>query len=341
MDITKLDKTCRITFSNGFQRELFSTILQNQKITLKELAHVLNVSRWTLKRWRSGTYSVSGESFAKLYSLFSEVRLFVKKHHLEIKSASWGARQGGLTLARKYSREELRKRMSHIRSFIKIKPGNPQARIPAFTADFWEFYGTMLGDGCLSKYFIKSERRIRYNVLITGGSIGDIGYFEQHLKPQIKRLFDLNPSIIHDRNVIRLNMQSKVVFNFLNSIGYPVGKKTDLHLHEQVMSLPWDYKKMVIRGLLDTDGCFFARKDENYRYPYVLISSAHSDFRKQIVSSLRERGYPAYIHGMNVLVRGAANLHKWMSDIGSSHPKNIKRYNDWIKIGRMFPLRGP
>jgi len=107
------------------------------------------------------------------------------------------------------------------------------------------------------------------------------------------------------------------------------------------MSLPWEYKKMVIRGLLDTDGCFFARKDEDYRYPYILISSAYSDFRKQIVNILRERSYPAYIHGTNVLVRGAANIHKWMSDIGSSHPKIIKKYEEWIRTGRMLPLGGP
>lgn len=77
MDMVKFDGACRVEFPKELQRRLFSTILQNQKITLKELARILDVSRWTLKRWRSGTYSIPSESFVKLHSLFPETRVFV------------------------------------------------------------------------------------------------------------------------------------------------------------------------------------------------------------------------------------------------------------------------
>ena len=72
-----------------------------------------------------------------------------------------------------------------------------------------------------------------------------------------------------------------------------------------------------------------------------MITSAHDGLRKQLVKMLRERGYPAYIYSKDVLVRGSANLHKWMSDIGSSNPKIVKRYEEWNKSGRMLPLGGP
>lgn len=72
-----------------------------------------------------------------------------------------------------------------------------------------------------------------------------------------------------------------------------------------------------------------------------MITSAHDKLRRQLVEILRGRDHPAYIHGDDVLVRGAANLRKWMSDIGSSHPKIVKKCEEWNKAGRMLPLGGP
>ena len=344
MGMVKFDGACRVAFPKELQRRLFSTILQNQKITLKELARILDVSRWTLKRWRLGTYSVPSWSFAKLYSLFPETWVFVKKHHPEIKSPSWGARKGGTTMAHKLGPKKLAQRMEHVRSFIRkeyrsrslVKP--PDLNTP----DFWEFFGAMLGDGCLSKYHVNGRKGARYCMSITGNSKFDREYFE-YLKLLVEKLFGLNPYIMKEKraNVLRFVIQSRAAFEVLELVGYPVGRKTDLRLPARVLSLPWERKKVVIRGLLDTDGCVFARKDEKYRYPYVMITSAYDKLRTQLVKILRDRGYPAYIHGDDVLVRGAANLRRWMSDIGSSHPKIIKRYKEWIETGRMLPLGGP
>lgn len=276
--------------------------------------------------------------------MFPEARIFVEENPPETKSANWGARKGGVATARRMGSEELAQKMAHIRSFIRKKSrSRPLARQPDLTApDLWEFFGAMLGDGCLSKYHVNDRKSARYCMLITGNSKFDEEYFE-HLRSLVKRLFGLNPSILKEKraNVLRFVIQSRAAFEVLESMGYPVGRKTDLGLPAKVLSLPWECKKVVIRGLFDTDGCIFARKDEGYRYPYVMITSAHDKLRRQLVEMLRERDYPAYIHGDDVLVRGAANLRMWMSDIGSRNPKIVKRYEEWNRTGRMLPLGGP
>ena len=341
MDIAKFNGTCRVTFPNEFQWELFSTILQNQGMTPKELARALNASHWTLKRWKLGKYSIPGAVFVKLCLMYPETSDFAQMHSPEIKSLDWGAKKGGLVTARKFGNEEMKKRMAHVRSFIKNRWVIPQP--PQFTPELCEFIGTMLGDGCLSKFYIKREKRMRYCLVITGNEKTDKEYLEANVSPLIETLFGKRPRVRHDtyNGVVRVVVNSRGVFEQLHFLGLPIGKKKNLKIPESVMALPWELKRNVVKGLLDTDGCIFARRDEGYRYPYVMITSVHDGLRKQLVEMLRERGYPAYIHRNDVLVRGSANLHKWMSDIGSSNPKIVKRYEDWVKTGRMLPLGGP
>lgn len=337
---TRAREGYRITFPSKIQREIFDIILRNRKMSLKKLAHVLGVNYWTLKHWRLGIYSIPVPVFTALLLLYPEVRIFTREHKPKFRDPSWGARKGGLNSANKFGREKLKERMKYIRSFVKMRP---MVRKPELDGDFWEFFGIMWGDGCLSKYYAENGQRTRYCIQITGDLTWGKQYFERHVKPLIEKLFGLNPSIIHDvcNNVTRIVIQSRTLFDMLSSVGYPVGKKKNSRLPKVIMSLPWGYRKRVIRGLLDTDGCLFARKDEGYKYPYVSIASANPQVRKQLVEMLRERGYPAYIHGKDVLIRGRANLRKWMSDIGASNPKNIKRYEDWVKTGKMLPLHGP
>lgn len=341
MNIAKLENNCRVAFPKELQRELFSTILRNRRTTLKELARTLNVSCWTLKRWRLGVYSIPENVFARLYLICHEVRDFVQKCVPEIKDANWGARQGGLNASRKLSREELREKMARVRGFIREEN---RWQIPEpfqLTPEVCEFFGIMLGDGCLSKFYVKKEKRARFCVMSTGNK-NERGYLD-HVSSLMGKLFAKRPRVRYDKynDVLRIIVNSLRIFKQLSLLDLPVGKKKNPRIPNSIMALPWGFKRNVIKGLLDTDGCIFARRDEGYRYPYIMITSAHDGVRKQLVEMLRERGYPAYIHSKDMLVRGSANLRRWMSDIGSSNPKIIKKYEEWINTGRMLPSGGP
>ena len=342
MNIAKLENNCRVAFPRELQRELFSTILRNRRATLRDLARALNVSCWTLKRWRLGVYSIPGNVFARLYLIYHEVRDFIQKCIPEIKDANWGAKQGGLAASRKLSHEVLREKMARVRSFIKEENRWQIPKPFHLTPEVCEFFGIMLGDGCLSNFHVKKEKRARFCVMITGNK-HERDYLENHVSSLMEELFKKKPKVRYDKynDVLRIIVNSRRIFEQLSLLDLPVGKKKNLRIPNSIMALPWEFKRNVIKELLDTDGCIFARRDEGYRYPYVMITSAHDGLRKQLVEMLRERDYPAYIHSKDVLVRGSANLRRWMSDIGSSNPKIIKKYGEWINTGRMLPSGGP
>ena len=230
--------TCRVTFPTGFQRELFSTILQNQKITLKELARVLNVSRWTLKRWRLGAHSIPGSVFARLYLMYHEVRDIAQRCNPEIRNANWGAKQGGLATSRKLSHEETREKMARVRSFIK-EDNRWQVPTPLqLTPEVCEFFGIVLGDGCLSKFYAKKEKRVRYCVIITNNK-HERDYLENHVSSLIGVLFKRKPRVRYDKynDVIRIIISSRRIFEQSSLLGLPVGKGLSKKSRQQIKFL--------------------------------------------------------------------------------------------------------
>lgn len=49
-----------------------------------------------------------------------------------------------------------------------------------------EFYGAMLGDGCVSEFYSKYESRRRFVVMLTGHT-HDADYYENFIRPIIKK----------------------------------------------------------------------------------------------------------------------------------------------------------
>jgi hypothetical protein len=48
-----------------------------------------------------------------------------------------------------------------------------------------EFYGILIGDGCISRFY--SGNKIHHAIRIDGNSLTDYQYYENHLKPLIKK----------------------------------------------------------------------------------------------------------------------------------------------------------
>ncbi|MBW2966327.1 LAGLIDADG family homing endonuclease [Candidatus Woesearchaeota archaeon] len=101
------------------------------------------------------------------------------------------------------------------------------------------------------------------------------------------------------------------------------------------MDLPWETKKFLIRGLFDTDGTIFAKKNEGYRYPYIGFTSKNKIFLKQVQILLRKKGYPFYTNNDNLFMKGIKNIKKWMKDVGTSNSKHKFKYEYWTKHGKL------
>ncbi|MEK6927161.1 MAG: LAGLIDADG family homing endonuclease [Nanoarchaeota archaeon] len=300
-------------------------ILSLQNLSLKEFSKRMRINYSSLKQTRRGERTFTEEIFNIFINLSPRKEYW--NNNKEELDDNWGGVKGGNISAKmldKYNRAE------YARRFRKLV--NVNIILNEF---FCEFYGALLGDGCISR-FEDYEHKKRIVIAFSGNKRLDSEYFK-YLASKLKEEYGLGVYFyeVKNKNVCTLVIKNKnFSLNLHNNFGVAIGLKyNSLHISNKVLNLPWNIKKFVLRGLFDTDGCTLANKREKYRYPWVTISSKSEYFRNQIIKMLREQGYPAYNTGSDVCVRGIANVKRWFSDIGSSNSRNILKYEYFLKHG--------
>jgi intein/homing endonuclease len=320
--------TMRILIKNKSQ--VFNEFFEKTDLTRKQLSLKIGVNIWTLKHWL-GDCTIPEKHFIKLIKIYPQIKNIAVYKKLP---ENWGASKGGKISFSKKSRKEIIKQAEIARRGLNYK-----FKIPSLNEDFCEFYGILLGDGCIFRFFVKSENRVRYSTSISGNSIDDLDYFKNNLIPLTNRLFGLSPSINYSGscNGIRIDIRNRTMANIFLKLGFPLGKKKEICIPSKILNSNNKNVNRLLRGLFDTDGCFFARKDEDYKYPYIAITSYSKTLRKQLKEILTEQGFPAYIHSNDVLIRGIANTKKWFKIIGSSNPLTLKRFKNFEETDILLP----
>ena len=226
--------------------------------------------------------------------------------------------------------------MFHVRQFRKIVKVN----IEKPDALFCEFYGMLLGDGCITDYKDNYMKVRRIAIIIVCNKSLDSIYLKNWKKALFHR-YSLNAYYYENEkdNSCRLTIRNKdFCLQLHKRFGVPIGYKYEkLKISPALLQQSWNVKKYIIRGLFDTDGILFARKDENYKYPHISITSKSNSFLRQLKRMLRNQGYPAYINGVDIRIKGIKNVKKWFEDIGSSNPRNLKKYEYFLKNGVIPP----
>lgn len=301
--------------------------------SLRKLSKIIEIPERSLKYYK-------GEEFIIPTKRLKKIIMYLKITEEEIFSligdeldCNWGARLGALKTNSNKSREEINKHMEYIRSFKKPIVYNKIYQITNF---FCELYGIAMGDGCISKYTDYQGIK-RLDLIITGDKMYEQKFY-QYIKQKLEEEFNIYSYlyISKKRNELRLTIRNKSFTNFMIRIGFPHGKKYDKLLIPKTLSnLEWGRLKLIIRGLFDTDGSIFAKKNENYRYPYICITTKSDRFRQQIINILREKKYPAYRNNLNIFLKGIRNIKNWMKDIGTSNPKHKFKYDYWLTNGKL------
>ena len=200
-----------------------------------------------------------------------------------------------------------------------------------------------MGDGCLTSYK-KWDGFYAYDIIIVGDKYKDKEY-HYYLKKLKEKEFDIKAKIVEikSRDYRKIIIKRKGLFESLNKLGFPIGKKGKrLAIPKQIIKLDWSKKKNIIRGLFDTDGSILAKKHEKYRYPYITICSMSDKLLLQLLKLLRKNNYPFYIiknkkYTGGIWMRGNKNVIRWMNDIGSSNDKHLFKYKYWLKNGSLPP----
>lgn len=313
----------RIKLSNP--ERFFDEILQKNKESLKQLSKKNSFNYSNLKQYRRGEKTMPDFIFNALIWYSPRVNFWL--NDCKKFEDNWGSLKGG-TIAGKMP--DAKKRANYARSFRKITKVNIKTN-----KFFCEFYGALLGDGCICK-FKDYEAKERFIIQFSGNRKLDSQYIK-YLQNKLKKEYDLYSYYYEPKglNVCTLSIRNKGLCLELNKrFDVPIGLKyKKIKISDKILALPWSIKRFVLRGLFDTDGCILANKREKYRYPWITISSKSKKFRDQLIKMLREQNYPAYNTRSDVCVRGIANVKRWFSDIGSSNSRNILKYEYFLKHG--------
>lgn len=321
----------RIKVNNS--KLFFQEILTYKNIDLKKLSNLLKINYSSIKKYRRGDLLIPEFIFKNLLILSPNKESWIEK--IEKIENNWGASKGGKISS---SRDKNNNRISHARGFIK-KPES-KVKINLF---FCEFYGALMGDGCISVFNCDKKGHKRTSICIVGNKKLDSDYLI-YLKEKLKREYNVNSYFYKSKkeNTSRLNISNKPFADFLKRMGFPIGVKYGkLTIPRRLFNLQWKMQRMIIRGLFDTDGSICAKKREGYRYPQISIASKDYELLEQIYSLLRKKGYPCWISGKNVSIRSNKAVIKWFNDIGSSNNRNIFKYHYWLKNKVLPPKTGP
>jgi len=314
---------------NPSQRKALADVL-TEKFSLRKAAGQLGVSVSSLKKWTAGQRTIPLDVSRKIEGGFpASASIFSSAE--TVPDFFW-ASKGGRAYVSGLSRRQLLARIAHARSFKK-----PYPIVTCHIEDepALEFFGIMMGDGCITEYYSRSEKRRRSLLFVSGNAVSDKAYLQDYVRPLLDRAFRTH-ACIRFRNSSRtvdLIVRSKGLIEWLVEHGFPVGKKGQISIPQKIVRLPFGKLRHLVRGLFDTDGCLSARKSEGYRDPFVLISSSSAPLRRQLKSILRGQDFPAYDSSNMVGVKGAKHVRRWFREIGSSNKRNLSRYNRWLERG--------
>lgn len=201
-----------------------------------------------------------------------------------------------------------------------------------------EFYGALLGDGCLSQYFTKCDQRTRYCVQLTG-HVHDLEYYETVLQPTIRNTFGISGTIRSRRGTqaIIFNILNKSAFAFFHDLGMPIGKKHELAIPAAILQNP-QFTAACVRGIFNTDGSVYRRYSKQYAghtkvYAYQVIQFKMNTrvLLQQLSDYLQSNGIR-----VNRIIRDRASsvlrvthqpsMHAFMTLIQTPHRYHRERY---------------
>ena len=330
----------RIFFDKkGVQKEYILLARQNLLLTGQEFAKKLGVSVRTVTSWSNEKLHMS-EDAAKVISKLIKIPIpepysIIKwSDHLKNISKKGGKNSfqkhgniGGDMLHRKNKWKEWWNKIGQHKSPAKGYQTLIKIMKPRKSKKLAEFIGIMLGDGGVNRYHTSvtlSNTEKQYILYVS------------HL---IKNLFGLKPKIYKHSHAeaVRIVVNRKELVGFCQSIGLVLGNKI-----EQQIDIPdWIkenkiYQRECIRGLVDTDGCFYTNSyishGKKYSYFKIAFVSASKPLILSFCKSLTNMGIKARIskNYRDVRIEEEMYVQKYIKEISSHNQKHLNKIQSWM-----------
>lgn len=337
--MTEVIKDKRAIFLHGEQRRFLMKALKKEKISYPLFANKIGVNTRTFNDWTREEYSLP---FNILKRISKVAGLKIPKN-IEIRDPFWyvnkGGKVGGLAVYKKYGRiggdAEYRKkkwyewweREGRFKKHPIINVSLP-INIPQKSAELAEFIGIVLGDGGITST----------QVTITLHKFDDRDFI-QYVNNLFQKLFKLKPSIYARKgeNVVGIMASRTNLVKFMVSMGLKIGGK----VRQQVGVPYWIEKsesfiKSCLRGLFDTDGCFYIDK---HRYKDKVYYNCAMNFSNRSLpilfffkTRLEQLGFhPTRNKKFNISLRKENEIIRYFQMIGSSNLKHLYKYKQYFK----------
>jgi len=311
-----INKERRIELKRGKQKNLILNAI-NTFGSLKNLAIKLRVPYPTFKNYFQESRLLPEKLFDKILKLSS-----IEKNDLNLSYLpyNWGQSKGGKkgmkTLEKKYPHHILQWRRKGLKNSNRCK--TKEINYPKLNEKLAEFIGVYLGDGTLTKYFIR----------ISGDSRYDGPYFN-YLNKLIDNLFGIIGSITKDKkhNTMYLTIFSKKLCSFLKkeyklNYGHKIINKTSIP--KQILN----NRKLLfvcIRGLVDTDGSVSRRGIRGSQF-CIQFTSHNKNLLKQVEKFMRKEKFFTFSDKTGTGTNSKEKIFKYFKEIGSANLRHIIRF---------------
>ncbi len=195
---------------------------------------------------------------------------------------------------------------------------------PIFSERMAEFLGILAGDGHLSA--------VKYEVSVSLDRNSD-GEYAPYVGQLFTELFGLEASYVNQKNVTKCRVYSRnLVFHLTQTYGLVTGNKMGrLHIPKIVWSNN-TYLASYLRGFFDTDGSFYGRRKTD---AVVAMISCDTNFLQELADALRHFNFKVSVSGKSIYIYSKSEIHRFFKTIGSSSPKNLKKYRFYLENGRV------
>lgn len=330
----------RVIFPKGKQKYFLAGIQSKLELSTKELAKISGICIRSMTDWKREKFSMSLPALEKLCQT-AQISL---PKDIRVEDPLWyvykGGKIGGPVVYKKYG----------------IIGGNPEYRKNKWY-EWWEKEGKFkkhpIINVCIPICFPRKSSALAemIGIILGDGSVSsrqvtitlhrfDDKYFIKYVRRLFKELFEIDAAIYkreREKTVSIVASRSQLV-KFLVDMGLKVGGK----VRQQVEVPHWigesqRFTKACLRGLFDTDGCFYVDK---HKYKTKIYLNAGMNFTNRSLpilhffkDSLGRLGFhPTQKTKFSIFLRKEKEIVEYFNKIGSSNPKHLNKFRYYLKI---------
>lgn len=328
----------RVYLPEGEQARFLQDVKDVTGLTWNRVAEICGVERHTLYTWRNETWRMSHEALRRLSHLSS----VPTPHIIEVISEKERRRRTAVKGARaraaihgpvatpegrsKGGRTTQRRRREHPEQYEGKFTTRKPIHTPPQSSQLAELVGIILGDGQISDMQVvvsnNAEREREYSIFVAR---------------LFRDLFALKaPRRTRPKNAVEVVVSSVALVEYLETLGVQRGSK----VAQQIAVPEWifediEYVRACARGLMDTDGCVFLRrqryKRREYRYLELHFSNHSQPLlagMEQLLSLLR---FTPKRDDRGVTLYRQSEIKRYFEVVGTHNPYHQERYARFAK----------